>query len=98
MATLCTTFPTPESARHAVAALSSAGVPADEIGLLIGPPGETIDDDGAWRFLTGAQVPDGVARRMVRHLHEGEAVLCLQLSHVDLRTAEALISDPTAAA
>ena len=64
--------------------------------MLIGSPEETIDDDGAWRFLTGAQVPDDVARRMVRHLHEGEAVMCVQLAHVDLRTAEALISDPTA--
>jgi hypothetical protein len=52
---------------------------------------EAIDDHSARRLLTEAQVPDEVARRMVRHLHGGDAVMFVQLTHVDLGTAEALI-------
>jgi hypothetical protein len=59
---------------------------------------EAIDDDSARRLLTGAQVPDGVARRMVRHLHEGDAVMFVQLAQVDLGIAEALIGHRTVAA
>jgi hypothetical protein len=159
MATLCKTFPSTQSPLDAAEALSAAGVPAGDIGVLIGhryhdvrtervggfggpidpnapfgkyagPPRlrwraaggfvahpddqrqgsfgdvdlifsvtrqdgdqhvEAIDDDGARRLLIGAQVPDDVARRMVRHLHEGETVIFVQLSQVDLGTAEALI-------
>jgi hypothetical protein len=59
---------------------------------------EAIDDDGAQRLLTGAQLPDEVARRMVRHLHEGEAIMFVHLTQVDLRTAEALVGHSTVAA
>ena len=59
---------------------------------------DAIDDDGARRLLTDARVPDDVARRMVRHLHEGEAVMFVQLSHVDLSTAEALTGHRTVTA
>ena len=166
MATLCKTFPSNESALHAAEALSAAGVPAGDIGVLIGhryhdartervggfggpigpdapfgkytgPPRlrwraaggfvahpddqrqgsfgdvdrihsvtrqdgdqhvEAIDDHSARRLLTGAHVPDDVARRMVRHLHEGEAIMFVQLTQVDLGTAEALIGHSTVAA
>ena len=164
--TLCKTFSSNESALHAAEALSAAGVPAGDTGVLIGhryddartervggfggpigpdassgkyarPPRlrwraagafvarpddqrqgsfgdvdrilsvtrqdgdqrvEAIDDDSARRLLTGAQVPDNVARRMVRHLHEGDAIMFVQLTHVDLGTAEALIGHSTVAA
>jgi hypothetical protein len=166
MATLCKTFPATGSALDAAESLSAAGVPADDIGVLIGPhyhdvrtervgglggpvgpdapfgkyaepprlrwraasgsaahPDdqrqgsfgdvdrilsvkgqdgdqhvEAIDDDGARRLLTRAQVPDGVVRRMVRHLHEGEAIMFVQLTQVDLGTVEALIGHSTVAA
>lgn len=166
MATLCKTFPSNESALHAAEALSAAGVPAGDIGVLIGhryhdvraelvggfsgpigpdaPVGKyagpprlrwraaggfvarpddqrqgsfgdvdrilsvkrqdgdqhvgAIDDDGARRLLARAQVPDHVVRRMVRHLHEGEAIMFVQLTQVDLGTAEALIGHSTVAA
>jgi len=166
MATLCKTFPSNASALHAAEALSAAGVPAGDIGVLIGhryhdvraelvggfggpivpdapfgkyagPPRlrwraaggfvahpddqrqgsfgdvdcilsvkrqdvdqhvEAIDDDGARRLLARAQVPDHVVRRMVRHLHEGEAIMFVQLTQVDLGTAEALIGHSTVAA
>ena len=166
MATLCKTFPSNESALQAAGTLSAAGVPARDLGVLIGhryhdvrtervggfgrpigpdapfgkyagPPRlrwraaggfvahpddqrqgsfgdvdrilsvkrqdgdqhvEAIDDDGARRLLTRAQVPDDVVRRMVRHLHEGEAIMFVQLTQVDLGTAEALIGHSTVAA
>jgi hypothetical protein len=127
VATLCKTLPTTEAALHAAEALSTAGVPAGDIGVLTGhpyhnvraervgglggpigpdaplgkfagPPRLATDDERARRLLTRAQVPDDVARRMVRHLHEGEAILFVQLAQVDLGTAEALIGHSTVAA
>jgi hypothetical protein len=166
MATLCKTLPTTESALRAVEALSAAGVPAGDVGVLIGhqyqdvrreriggfggpidpdapfgkyagPPRlrwraaggfvahaddhrqgsfgdvdrilsvtrkdgeqhvEVADDHRARRLLTRAQVPDEVARRMVRHLHEGEAVIFARLAQVDLGTAQELISQGTISA
>lgn len=166
MATLCMTFPTTKSALDAAEALSGAGVPAGDTGVLIGhryhdvrtervggfggpigpdapfgkyagPPRlrwrtaggfivhpddqrqgtfgdvdrilsvsrqdgnqrvEAIDDDSAHRLLTGAHVPDDAARRMVRHLHEGDAIMFVQLNNVDLGTAEALIAQRRVAA
>jgi hypothetical protein len=59
---------------------------------------EANDDDHAQRLLTGAQLPDEVARRMVRHLHEGQSIMFVQLTQVDLRTAQALIGHSTVAA
>jgi hypothetical protein len=56
---------------------------------------EAIDDHSVCRLLTEAQLPDEVARRMVRHLHGGDAVMFVQLTHVDLDTAEALIGHST---
>jgi hypothetical protein len=166
MATLCKTFPTTEAALYAAEALSTAGVPTRDIGVLTGnrdhdvrtervggfggpidpdapfgkyagPPWlrwraaggfiahpddqrqgsfgdvdrilslrrqdgdqhvQAIDDHSARRLLTGAHVPDDVARPMMRHLHEGDAIIFVQLTHVDLGTAEALIGHSTVAA
>ena len=58
---------------------------------------EAIDDHSARRLLTEAQVPDEVARRMVRDLHGGDAIMFLALIHVDLGTAQALIERRVAA-
>lgn len=98
MATLCRTFPTPKAARNAAEALRATGVPEPEIGLLVGcrrPRGheqmKVTDDDTARELLAQARVPEDVARRMVGHLHAGEAVMFVQLDHVDLDTVRALI-------
>jgi hypothetical protein len=161
MATLCKTLPSVESALHAAAALTTAGVPDRDFGVLIGsryhdvraeraggfagpvdpdapfgkyagPPRArwqaaggfvadpddqrqgsfadtdgiltvtptaddrritVADDDEARRLLTRAHVPDDIAQRMVGHLHEGHAVLFVDLGQVDLATAEALIAE-----
>ena len=166
MTTLCKTFPSTESALGAAEALSAGGVPASDIGVLLGhhyhdvrteriggfdgsidpdapvgkyagPPRlrwraaggfvahpddqrqgsfgdvdrilsvtrqdgdqhvEAADDDSARRLLTRAQVPADVARRMVRHLHEGESIIFVELAQVDVGTAEALIGQRTVAA
>lgn len=161
MAILCKTFATTHAALQASEALSAAGVPLGDVGLLIGrahardegtsarhasiepaqPLGESArasgpdrrraagapgpsnarrrgsfdaddrprtiasragqqhvyatGDDDAQRLLSRAHVPDGVARRIVRHLHEGKAVVVVQLVRVDLGTAEALIGSGT---
>jgi hypothetical protein len=97
MAILCKTFPTTESALHAAEALRAGGVPASDICVLTGQEVDAIDDDGARRLLARAQVPDDVARRMMRHLGEGEAIMCVQLAQVDLGTAEGLIGQGTVA-
>lgn len=166
MATLCECFPTMESARCAAEALTAAGVPERNIGVLIGfryhdvsaervggfsgpsdpdaPVGKyagpprarwhaaggftsrpddqrqgsyadverilsvtredgdervrVTDDDTARRLLSRAGVCDDVARRTMRHLYEGQAVMFAQLSDIDPGTAEALIGQMAVAA
>lgn len=106
MATLCKTFPSPESVLRAAEALVDAGVPASDIGVLLDRRDRELrtagraggvgvgmtDGDGAGRLLHRAHVPDGVARRLVAHIQEGEAVIVVQLTHVDLGTAEWVIA------
>jgi hypothetical protein len=163
MASLCRSFSTTESARHAAETLSAAGVPARDIGVLIGfryhdvraeriggfggpidpdaPVGKytgpprprwraaggftahaddqrqgsyadaertlnitredgdehvrVTDDDATRRLLSRAHLPDDLARRMVRQLHDGRAVVFATIADIDAHTAESLIeADP----
>jgi hypothetical protein len=159
MASLCKSFSSTESARRAAEALSAAGVPARDIGVLIGfqyhdvrveriggfggpvdpdaPVGKytgpprprwraaggftahaddlrqgsyadvertlsvtrengdehvrVTDDDSTRRLLSRAHLPDDVARRVVRQLHDGQAVVFAAIADIDAHTAETLI-------